>query len=108
MACRESRAALSSLPSRRMPTCFHITSRSFWRAGEAGGLAFGAAAWALLALPGLGTGLPGMLSCFFLEPGASCIMAMPERAPKTRPSRRELLARRLAPWTPVAAVSPAA
>ena len=35
-------------------------------------------------------------------------MARPASAPKTKPSSRELLARRLAPCTPVAAASPAA
>ena len=35
-------------------------------------------------------------------------MAAADRAPKTNPSSRELLAKRLAPWTPVEATSPAA
>src|SRR5262245_4448735 len=36
------------------------------------------------------------------------LIAAPARAPNTRASRSELLARRFAPWTPVDAASPAA
>src|SRR6266446_1797270 len=63
---------------------------------------------------GLGAGPPGKADALYLtgcvpfcdlskERSRSAIMAWPLRAPKTKPSRRELLARRLAPWTPVSA-----
>src|SRR5260221_14050442 len=57
---------------------------------------------------GFGAGLPGRVGCLPFAAGGSFSMAWPLRAPKTKPSRRELLASRFAPWTPVSAVSPGA
>src|SRR6516164_617156 len=109
-------AAESSLPFRRMPTWRHMMSRISPRAAVEGSELVLAAAgrdpcdvWAEFELAaGLGAGDPGSVSGLCLRPGASLIMASPARAPKTIPSRSELLARRLAPCAPVAAVSPAA
>src|SRR5213083_1693142 len=63
---------------------------------------------AVAEFPGNGAGLPGSAAPLRFPTGASFIMACPARAPNTNPSSRELLANRLAPCTPVAAVSPAA
>src|SRR5277367_897473 len=91
-----------------MPTLVHITSRMVFKASALGDdfSALGNAAEADFS-PGFGAGLPGSVILLRLRTGASLIMAWPARAPNTSPSRRELLARRFAPWTPVAAVSPA-
>src|SRR5690242_1918847 len=97
------------------PTSLHITSRILVSAAQvADGFAppFLAASFCSLGeaeeFPGNGAGLPGMAWPLRFPGGASFIMACPARAPKTNPSRSELLAKRLAPCTPVAAVSPAA
>src|SRR6202043_1860693 len=99
------------LPSRIIPTWRHITSRILSNAagdGLALTAAFAAEFAAPAEFPGLGAGLPGKPTAWRLLTGASFIMARPLRAPNTKPSRRELLAKRLAPCTPVSAVSPAA
>src|ERR1700741_1844837 len=109
MVRRASMAVFSSLPLRRMPAHFHINSLSWVSPFEAAGLGFAFSAdFSEELFQFFGAGTPGRWPAFFFEPGASFIMAIPARAPKTRPSRRELLASRLAPCTPVAAVSPAA
>src|SRR5258706_15549843 len=104
-------ASANSFPLRRIPTSFHITSRIFVRVAQAGDgfvVAFGGSLSAAEEFPGSGAGLPGSAAPLRFTTGASSIIACPARAPKTSPSSRELLAKRLAPCTPVAAVSPAA
>src|SRR5260370_42267456 len=94
-----------------MPTPRHIKLRIFVSVGQAGdGFddAFGGSFCAAEELPGCGAGLPGSAAPLRFSTGASSIIGCPARAPKTNPSSRELLASRLAPGTPVAALSPAA
>src|SRR5207248_645167 len=86
------------LPSRTMPTCFHISSRT----ADIAASHSAAVADDFAAERGLLVGLPD-----FDSPRLSC-MALPARAPNTTPSSSELLAKRLAPWTPLQAASPAA
>src|SRR4029077_5964876 len=98
-------------PLRIIPTSRHITSRIFvsvTHTGDVFELALAASLLAAEGFPGSGAGLPGSAAPLRFPTGASSIIACPARAPNTNPSSRELLARRLAPCTPVAAVSPAA
>src|SRR5260370_11986512 len=83
-------------------------SVSVGQAGDGYDDAFGGSFCAAEELPGCGAGLPGSAAPLRFPTGASSIIACPARAPKTNPSSRELLASRLAPSTPAAAVSPAA
>src|SRR5438046_2050725 len=80
-----------------MPTCFHISSRTADIAAS-----HSAAAATDFAAERVLAGLPDLD-----WPRLSC-MALPARAPKTTPSSSELLAKRLAPCTPLQAASPAA
>src|SRR6266568_5658970 len=100
--------SVNSFPLRRIPTSRHITSRIFMSVAQVGE-GFAAALDELLGvvveLLGSGAGLPGSAPACRFPAGASCIIACPDRAPKTSPSSSELLASRLAPCTPVAAAA---
>ena len=114
-ACNCLIPSANSFPLRKIPTWRHITSRIFASVAQHGDgfdvdfdAAFGGSFCVAEEFPGNGAGLPGSAAPLRFPTGASFISACPARAPNTNPSSRELLANRLAPCTPVAAVSPAA
>ena len=106
---RHARASRNPSPVRNNPTERHIRSRTAAMSKGLGLLRF-AARWGFSLSPPRSSRNPsaGFRSLLATASRAGPCIATPARAPNTSPSSSELLARRLAPWTPVQAVSPAA